>query len=695
MEKAVRPAACPFGSHRSMDPPSVLPQLAWKLDASLPIYGNELLIRVETLNINPSSFSQLCEETGRDPEQLIRKICSIVSLRGKMHNPITGSGGTLMGTVAEIGAGHPAYGTLQSGDRICTLISLGLTPLVIEQVKSLNIQTGQLELDGFAILFETGLYAPVPQGIDTHLFLAVSGEAGSTYQANLLCEPGMTAMVTESAGTVGLLSLFSLRQKLGEQGTLIAITDEENVSTLQNLGVADRIVPADMNNPLSAYEAVRERLGPLAVDLTVDCSSVPGAEMFSILMTREQGTVYFTNPAAHYSGAGLSAEGIGKEVNLLLYRGYIPGHVPFCLQLLKQYPALERRFHARYGPENSEALYVCQSTHSPGPDEIPPSIIARGPEMREIISIAKRIAPFNTTVLITGETGTGKDVVANLLHQFSTRCDKPFIKINCSAISENLFESELFGYERGSFTGALKEGRAGYFEAANHGTLFLDEIGDMPLSSQVKLLRVLQSKEVVRIGSSKAVPVDVRVILATNRNLRVMVRKGTFREDLYYRINIINLYIPPLRERRSSIRPLAESFLQRYGEKYGVRKRLSQNALELLLSYDWPGNIREMENMIQRLLLCSGEAVITGEELHREFQKNEGFGAPLHAEAPLLPPEEAPEDQEAARYRAAAARYHSTREIARALQTSQSTVVRRLRKYGLRPGGPPEGPADS
>ncbi len=140
-----------------------------------------------------------------------------------------------------------------------------------------------------------------------------------------------------------------------------------------------------------------------------------------------------------------------------------------------------------------------------------------GSEMTEILRIAKRIAAFNTTVLITGETGTGKDVVANILHQFSSRQDKPFIKINCSAISENLFESELFGYERGSFTGALKDGRAGYFEEANHGTLFLDEIGDMSLSSQVKLLRVLQSKEVVRIGSSKAVSVDVRVILATNR----------------------------------------------------------------------------------------------------------------------------------------------------------------------------------
>lgn len=693
VDKSGGRGGCPFGSHRSIDPPNALPQLAWKLDASLPIRDNELLVRVETLNINPSSFSQLCGETGRDPEQLIRKVCSIVSLRGKMHNPITGSGGTLMGTVAEIGRDHPAYGKLRRGQRICTLISLGLTPLVIERVKSLNMRTGQLELDGYAILFQTGLYTPVPEEIDTHLFLAVSGEAGSVYQANLLCEPGMTAMVTGSMGTAGLLSLFSLRQKLGEAGTLIAIAEEAgDAEVLEALGVADRIVPADMNDPLSAYEAVRAQLGPLVVDLTVDCSSVPGAEMFSILMTRERGTVYFTNPAAHYSGAGLGAEGIGKEVNLLLYRGYIPGHVPFCLQLLRQYPALERCFRARYSPENAQDQYDYQGESAPA-DDIPPNIIARGAEMTEVIRIAKRIAPFNTTVLITGETGTGKDVVANLLHQFSVRCDKPFIKINCSAISENLFESELFGYERGSFTGALKEGRAGYFEAANHGTLFLDEIGDMPLASQVKLLRVLQSKEVVRIGSSQAVPVDVRVILATNRNLRAMVQEGTFREDLYYRINIINLYMPPLRERRGSIQPLAESFLQQYGEKYGVRKHLSRSALEMFLAYDWPGNIREMENMIQRLLLCSGGEVITGEELRRELRKNAGEGQgrePLAAEDDAAP---SAAGQEEARYRAAAARWHSTREIARALGTSQSTVVRRLRKYGLRPGGGPENQA--
>ena len=274
--------------------------------------------------------------------------------------------------------------------------------------------------------------------------------------------------------------------------------------------------------------------------------------------------------------------------------------------------------------------------------------------------------------------------MANILHQFSDRRDKPFLKINCSAISENLFESELFGYEKGSFTGALRDGRAGYFEEANHGTLFLDEIGDMQLSSQVKLLRVLQSREVVRVGGSKAIPVDVRVILATNRNLRRLVERGLFREDLYYRINVVNLYVPPLRERQDSIFPLAQSFLQQYSEKFGVQKCFSPDAKTALLEYSWPGNIREMENIIQRLLLCSEKNVITDGDLRREFQKNEGGGEPY------LPPEPAPaggEEDEEMRYRAAAALCRSTREMAAMLRTSQSTVVRKLKKYGLHPSG--------
>ena len=672
MQNAVRPAACPFGSHRSIDPEGTLPHLAWKLDTSLPIFENELLIRMKTLNINAASFSQLRLDANDDPAQLVQKICSIVSMRGKMQNPITGSGGTLSGVVEEIGPCHPAFGILKPGDEICTLISLNLTPLVIEQVKSVDMYTGQLEVDGYGILFETGLYARIPPAVPAHVFLPIVTEAGSGYQANLLCRPGMVAMVVGAAEKVGLVSLFSLRQKLGSTGLLIAVTMRPEI-----LDIIDRVLLVDDSNPLTACRQIQDALGNLPIDLIVDCNSLPGSEMLSILVIREQGTVYFANPAAHYSVAGLGAEGIGKEMNLLFYRGYIKGHVDFCTQLLRQYPALAQCFQPRSCSGRSQTLYYCQEERGAHPDNLPANIVIHGPEMTEILRIAKRIAAFNTTVLITGETGTGKDVVANILHQFSSRRDKPFIKINCSAISENLFESELFGYERGSFTGALKDGRAGYFEEANHGTLFLDEIGDMSLSSQVKLLRVLQSKEVVRIGSSKAVSVDVRVILATNRNLKNLVDQGRFREDLYYRINVVNLYVPPLRERRDSIFPLAQNFLQQYSEKYGIQKHFSPHAKNALLEYTWPGNIREMENMIQRLLLCSEKSVITGEDLRQEFQKNECGRWESH------PRQASRADDEEARYRAAAAMCHSTREMAKALQTSQSTIVRKLKKYGL------------
>lgn len=685
MNRQGRQSVCRFGAHRSMEPDRALPQLAWKLDTALPVLENEMLIRVKTLNINAASFSQLRTEANGDPAQLIHKVRNIVSMRGKMQNPITGSGGTLMGIVEEIGPKHPACGQIRPGDAICTLVSLNLTPLVIEKVKSVDMYTGQMEIEGYAILFETGLYTQVPALVAPNLFLAIVSEAGSAYQASLLCKPNMAAMVVGAAEKVGLLSLFALRQKLGQTGTLVAVVQrEEDVTLLQELHVADRVILADVSDSLVAYRKAGRELRDLSIDLTVDCSSVAGSEMFSVLITRERGTVYYANPTARYSEAGLGAEGIGKEVELLFYRGYIRGHVAFCYQLLKSCPALEKCFSTRYSTEGSKDLYVCPEENDVQADELPPNIIIHGPEMTEILRIAKRIATFNTTVLITGETGTGKDVVANILNQFSSRSDQPFIKINCSAISENLFESELFGYEKGSFTGALKEGKAGYFEKANHGTLFLDEIGEMSLSSQVKLLRVLQSKEVVRVGGSKAIPVDVRVILATNRNLRDMVEQGTFREDLYYRINVINLYVPPLRERRDSIYPLAENFLQQYSARYNVQKQLSEDAKRVLLEYDWPGNIREMENMIQRLLLCSEERVITAEDLHREFQKTECEKRTIN-KAPRREAAEAapPDDDEELRYRSAAESCRSTREIARMLQTSQSTVVRKLRKYGI------------
>ena len=232
-------------------------------------------------------------------------------------------------------------------------------------------------------------------------------------------------------------------------------------------------------------------------------------------------------------------------------------------------------------------------------------IVARDPKMLEVLYRAGKVAAAETTVLVTGETGTGKEEIAKFLHENSPRKGGPFLKLNCGAISENLIESELFGYEKGAFTGASSGGKMGYFEVANHGTLFLDELGELPLDLQVKLLRVLQEQEVVRIGGTKPVKVDVRVVAATNRDLESMVAEKRFREDLYYRLNVVKLYIPPLRERVEDIAPLTEKFLAKYNERYHANKSFTTFALRAMEEYRWPGNVRELKNIVEQMVIMA------------------------------------------------------------------------------------------
>ena len=235
------------------------------------------------------------------------------------------------------------------------------------------------------------------------------------------------------------------------------------------------------------------------------------------------------------------------------------------------------------------------------------NIIGRSPAMQEIFATIVRVAPTRATVLLAGESGVGKDLIARAIHFHSPRRDKPFVKINCTALPENLMESELFGYEKGAFTGAVTS-KPGKFEQADTGTVMLDEIGDVPPAIQVKLLRVLQERELERLGSNKTKQIDVRVIAATNSDLRVALENGTFREDLYYRLNVLPINIPPLRERKVDIPYLAEHFVQKVSKEMGRACRISDDALEKMMAYDWPGNVRELENAVERsILLCSGD----------------------------------------------------------------------------------------
>jgi DNA-binding NtrC family response regulator len=239
------------------------------------------------------------------------------------------------------------------------------------------------------------------------------------------------------------------------------------------------------------------------------------------------------------------------------------------------------------------------------------NIVGHSPEMQEIFATVTRVAPTRATVLLAGESGVGKDMIARAIHEHSPRKGRPFVKINCTAIPENLMESELFGYEKGAFTGA-NISKPGKFEQADTGTVFLDEIGDVPASIQVKLLRILQEREFERLGSNKTQHTDVRVIAATNVDLRAALEQGTFREDLYYRLNVVPMNIPPLRERKDDIPYLVEHFAKKYGGE------ISEGALERLMSYHWPGNVRELENVIERSILLAQRPRVEAEDIKIE-----------------------------------------------------------------------------
>ncbi|MGH9643146.1 MAG: sigma-54-dependent transcriptional regulator [Terriglobales bacterium] len=256
-----------------------------------------------------------------------------------------------------------------------------------------------------------------------------------------------------------------------------------------------------------------------------------------------------------------------------------------------------------------------------------PNIVARSGKMQEVLATVERVAPTNSTVLLGGESGVGKDLIARAIHEKSRRASGPFVKINSTAIPENLLESELFGYEKGAFTGAVTS-KPGKFELADKGTLFLDEIGDVPAATQVKLLRVLQEREFERLGGTRTVKVDVRLLAATNRDLRAALEQGTFREDLYYRLNVVPIDIPPLRERKEDIPDLANLFLARFAKDSGRQLRgISPAAIQVLLSHYWPGNVRELQNVIERACALAAGPELAAGDIQLDVPRHRGSTA--------------------------------------------------------------------
>ncbi len=342
---------CPFGTHRVVSPPGVLPQPAEMLDNDMgKLWDNEILIDVDALNIDSASFTQIKQQAGGDEEEIRRIILDTVARRGKLHNPVTGSGGMLIGRVAAIGSRLQGGSDLQPGDAIATLVSLSLTPLNIERIDRVDLDTDQVLISGRAILFERGLYARLPDDIPSALALAVLDVAGAPAQTARLVNSGDSVVILGATGKSGVLCCYMARKKAGPTGMVIGIgaPNDPGAADLEALGLCDAVVQLDAGDAPTCYREIDRITGGRLADLVINCVNIPDTEQASILMCRNRGKVYFFSMATSFTKAALGAEGVGKDIDMLIGNGYTRGHAELALGLIRESKPLRQLYQSRY-----------------------------------------------------------------------------------------------------------------------------------------------------------------------------------------------------------------------------------------------------------------------------------------------------------------------------------------------------------
>ena len=339
----------PYGTHRVLEPLGVLPQPAWKIDNTMAIFDNEILIDVSALNIDAASFTQIKAEAQGVEAKVADIVHSIVAQRGKLHNPVTGSGGMLIGTVAQIGPALAERIDLRVGDKIATLVSLSLTPLRIDHIAQVHLHKDQVEIKGQAILFETGLYAKLPADMDESLALAILDVAGAPAQTARLVQSGNTVVVIGGGGKSGTLCVYEAKKRAGASGCVIGVSPfEKDCQRMTELGWVDHALQVDATNALALMEAVANVTDGKLADVVINCVNIPNTEMGSILATRQHGRIYFFSMATSFTAAALGAEGVGKDVEMIVGNGYATGHAEHALALLRESAQLRELFERLY-----------------------------------------------------------------------------------------------------------------------------------------------------------------------------------------------------------------------------------------------------------------------------------------------------------------------------------------------------------
>ncbi len=689
-----------FGVNRVLEPKDVVPVAAWKLDNRPELGNKEARINLELIHFEWDNFQQICSSCGFDEERIKIKIYDLIEKRGKLHNPYTGTSGVLLGTVDELSDDIVSLEGIKPGDKIYCISSLCGIPLYIEDIINIDYNYGQIRCKGYAILFEATPIYKLDERMNPNYTLAAIDEAGNLYENYRLAVEHNNKRVAIIGRNVYTTVMYAaaIREAIGPTYNVIAIMDKYAKGSLTEEEIEEIMFPlikktyfVDLSQPLKSYKGVlNDQENSDFFDHIIVAEDIFGAETLAILLVKKQGDIYFTSLDNHYSTASLTAETMDKNINIYAFQQFSTGHPEFTMQIVKNLmPKLEDINTLYDSKKTSKKLTKNQKksykTINAGKID---EFVFQSMVTRSMVEDVLNIAKYDCNVIIQGETGVGKEKVLALIHQNSERCGNPCIKINCATIQENLAESEFFGYEGGAFTGAQSSGKKGYFELANNGILFLDEIGALSLNMQSKLLRVIQENQFFRVGGVAQQSVNVRVICANNVPLKKLVDEGQFREDLYYRLNICKIDVPPLRDRREDVICLAEAFLNNLKKKYKVEREISPGAMNSLYKYYWPGNVRELENIIHRLVISSKNIVINQEDVDEMLNENAYEDMVISVKKSIQRVEsldfhQLMEQQEKQIIEYALKKEGTTRKAAELLGLPQTTFARKKIKYNL------------
>lgn len=685
-----------YGLDRSLTPQGTFAPSAWELDNSRKLKEGEVRISLDKVHVEGTSFRQICQEAGNEEESIKEKIKDIVIRRGKLHNPVTDTGGLFCGVIDEISPGYDNSKGFKPGDKVICNTSLAGIPMYIDKITSIDKVYPQFDAEGYAVALPGMPIIKRPEDLPIDLLLFTFNESGTIYKVAKNAKNKKRFAVLSNNVLMAMIYGYTIRKAAGPDAEVYCLLDRNTPVSLKGPKVEEfkQKVFSEVSymNMMRPAELLKQFKGRPMVDMVVNCADVPGAETISVMVTRSGGTVIFANFISNYNIALYVTESVSKDLNIKCADGYLEEYDEFDFELVRELaPYIEGNLVPREkmmrGGQKSEVTREILGQYSEFNLAEAEDFVAASPRMRSVLDEIMSVSKYDCNVLITGPTGVGKEKVANIIQKNSRRKMQPFIKINCASISPNLIESEFFGYERGAFTGADSKGKVGYFEAADNGIIFLDEVGELPLDMQAKLLRVIQDGEFLKVGGTKPVKTDVRIISATNRDLADQVEKGAFRRDLYYRLNVFPVRVPALDERREDIAHLADHFIGKYNEKFGMNKYMDDDAKESLASHKWPGNIRELENVVQRLLIASSGEAITVMDVVRELDGDliKGIEPPVQdadgeGGIDLTSMVEAFEKNI---IREACEKYGSTRKAAKAIGISQTQLVRKKNKYKL------------